>query len=113
GSAGSSQDAIFNIKSTTDHPSSYLLAHFIIIYDGGPKNSLLEKRKALFEKTYLNELKEATIEYFRSQSYADLQEEDAMQSARESLVKIYNDIVTGKTNQKIVLKIIFDKWIIQ
>lgn len=106
-------DAVFNIKSTEEHPNSFLMASISVVYDGGDKNTLLEKRKTLLENTYLSEFKQATIEYFRDQSYEDLQSEDSMQKSRNSLKDIYSKIISQDPEEKIILKIIFDKWIIQ
>jgi flagellar basal body-associated protein FliL len=106
-------DSVFNIKSTQEHPNSFLMASVSIIYDAGEKNKLLESRKSLLEKTYLSELKQATIEYFRNQSFEDLQASDAMQKARDSLKDIYSGIISSNKDLNIIIKIVFDKWIIQ
>lgn len=108
-----SKEAVFNIKSTEKHPNSFIMASVSIFYDAGNKSSLLEERKALVENTYLSELKQATIEYFRSKTYEELQAEEGMKKAREELKDIYNKIVGNGTDKKIIVKVIFDRWIIQ
>jgi flagellar basal body-associated protein FliL len=106
-------DAVFNIKSTEDHPNSFLMASVSIIYDGGSKNELLETRKSLLKSTYLSDLKQATIEYFRGKTFEELQATDAMQIARDNLKEIYSKIISQDPEEKIILRIVFDKWIIQ
>ncbi|NLM74496.1 MAG: flagellar basal body-associated FliL family protein [Clostridiaceae bacterium] len=110
----SSTDAVFNIKSTSQHPNSFIMASVSIIYDGGKKNKLLEERQDLIERVYLSQLKEATIEYFRNQTFEELQASDSMKIAREELKEIYNDIVSNQgTEERFIIKVVFDKWILQ
>ncbi len=110
--ANSKTDALFNLKSTEDHPNSFLMASISIIYDAGEKNKLLESRKAFFE-TYLSQLKEATIEYFRKKNLEDVRAEDAMQKCRDDLKEIYGQIISESSKEQIILRIVFDKWIPQ
>jgi flagellar basal body-associated protein FliL len=104
--------AIFNIKSSKDHPDGFLMASISVVYDAGEKNKKLEERKELIEKSYLSEIKQSTIEYFRERTYEELQKSDGMKKSREDLKKIYNQII-GKNNENIIIKVIFDQWIIQ
>lgn len=111
---GSATDNVFSIKSTPQHPNSFIMASVSIIYDGGKKNKLLEERKDLIERVYLSQLKEATIEYFRNQTYEELQASDSMKIAREELKEIYNDIISNQgTEDRFIIKVVFDKWILQ
>ena len=108
-----SNEAIFNIKSTEDHPNSFLMASISVIYDGGKKNKLAEERKQLLEKN-LSMLKQACIKYFMNQSYEDLSGEDAMDKARTSLKAAFNEIVRKDDSEDmIVIDVVFDKWIRQ
>ena len=111
--SGKAGDAVFNIKSTVEYPNSFIMASISVIYDGGEKNTLLEQRKTLLENTYLSELKQAAIEYFRTKSFEELQTQDAMQKSRDSLKEIFSKIISEGSDEKIILKIVFDKWIIQ
>lgn len=106
-------DALFNIKSSDDYPNNFLMTSISIVYDGGKKNELLEKRKLLLESTYLSEFKQTAIEYFRAKSFEELQAPDAMQNARRDLKDLYNGIASENPDEKIILKIVFNKWIIQ
>ena len=108
---GKAQGDVFNIKSTDDHPSSFIMASVSIIYDGGDKNALLEQRKALLEKTYSSELKQATIDYFRNKTFNELQAPGAMQEARDTLKDSYCKIIGEDSN--IILKVVFGQWLIQ
>lgn len=108
-----SKEAIFNIKSTDKHPNSFIMASVSIVFDAGHKSSLLEERQTLIGTKYLSELKQATIEYFRGKTFEELQAEEGMQKARDDLKDIYNKIVGNGTDKKIIIKVIFDKWIIQ
>lgn len=111
--SGKAGQAIFNLKPSEDHASSFLMASISIVYDGGPKNEKLAARQELFEKTYLGELKEATIEYFRSKTYEDIVADNSMQVARDSLKEIYSKIISQDPEEKIILKIVFEQWIPQ
>lgn len=105
------KDGIFNIKSTEDHPGSYILVSVSIIYDGGDKNALLEQRKALLEKTYSSELKQETIEYFMGKTFNELHAPGAIQEAQGALKDTYCKIIGEDSN--IILKVVFGKWLIQ
>ena len=109
----SKTDGVFNLKSTKDHPNSFLMASVSIKYDGGKKNKFLEERKQLFEVTYLSQLRQATIEFFRGKSYDDLKSTDAMQECRDELKEIYGQIISESADAKIILRVVFDKWILQ
>ncbi|NMA65513.1 MAG: flagellar basal body-associated FliL family protein [Clostridiaceae bacterium] len=110
----SNTDNIFTIKSTSQHPNSFIMASVSIIYDGGKRNKYLEERTDLIERVYLSQLKEATIEYFRGQTFEQLQTSDSMKIAREALLDIYNDIISNQgTEERFIIKVVFDKWILQ
>ena len=110
---GESNEAIFNIKSTEDHPNSFLMTSISIIYDGGKKNKLAEERKELLNKN-LSMLKQACIKYFMNQSFDDLSGEEAMDKARTSLKAAFNEIVrTDDSEEAIIIDVVFDKWIRQ
>ncbi|NLX63695.1 MAG: flagellar basal body-associated FliL family protein [Clostridiaceae bacterium] len=110
---GETNEAIFNIKSTETHPNSFLMASISIIYDGGKKNKQVEERKELLNKN-LSLLKQACIKYFMSQSYEDLNGEEAMDKARASLKDAFNEIVrTDDSDEAIIIDVVFDKWIRQ
>lgn len=110
---GEGNEAIFNIKSTEDHPNSFLMASISIIYDGGKKNKLAEERKQLLNKN-LSMLKQACIKYFMSQSFEELSGEEAMDKARTSLKVAFNEIVrTDDSEEAIIIDVVFDKWIRQ
>lgn len=111
-SSGSNGDAIFNIKSTKEHPNSFLMASISILYDGGKKNKFLEERQLLFDKN-TSLLRQATIKYFMSQSFDELRAEDAMEKAQAALKAAYNDIVSIDSENMIVINVVFDKWIMQ
>lgn len=111
-SSDGSNEAVFNIKSTEDHPNSFLLASISIIYDGGKKNKLLEERTLLLKKN-ISMLKQASIKYFMGKSFDDLSEENAMEEARTSLKTTFNEIVRTDSEDAIVIDIVFDKWIKQ
>jgi len=111
-----SGDAVFNIKSTENQPNSFLMASISVVYNGGSKNKLLEERKKLLQNLYISDFRQAAIEYFRSKSYDELQQADAMQKAGEDLQAIFSGIIGEDPEdpaKKIILKIVFDKWIIQ
>lgn len=61
----------------------------------------------------IGEFKEACIEYFRNQTYEDLSEGDAMNKAREALKEKFNEIVAQKYDERIILRVVFEDWIIQ
>ncbi len=109
-----SSDAVFNIKNTDKHPNSFIMASISIIYDGGEKNKHLEERTDLIQRVYLSQLKQATIEYFREKTFEELQNPEAMEDARNSLLETYNNIVSNEgTEDLFIIKVVFDKWIIQ
>lgn len=112
GDDGTSGDAIFNLKSSPAHENSFLKASVTIIYDAGEKKKHLEERTALL-KECLGEFKEACIEYFRSQTYEDLTGDNAMDKARDTLRDKFNSILDGRTDERIVLRVVFEGWIIQ
>lgn len=111
--SGKAGEAVFNLKSTEKNPNSFIMVSISIIYDAGDKKALLEQHKQLLESTYLSELKQATIEYFRGKSFEELQSPDAMEQAREALKDIYNGIISPDPEEQIILRIVFDRWIIQ
>ncbi len=109
-----SNDAVFNIKNDDKHPNSFIMASISIIYDGGKRNKHLEKRTELIERVYLSQLKQATIEYFRGKTFDELQESDAMEDARKNLMETFNNILSNEgTEEPFIIKVVFDKWIIQ
>ncbi len=111
---GKAGEEVFVLKESKEHPNSFLMTSITLVYDGGTeKEKVAEARKALFEKTYLGELKEATIEYFASKTYEDIKADNAMQLARDSLLKIYSNIISENPDEKIILKVVFEKWIPQ
>jgi flagellar basal body-associated protein FliL len=111
---GRSTNAIFNIKSSPAHEGSFLMASIIVVYDGGPKKTPKEQetRKELIEN-YKSEMREACIEYFKSLTYEELNEDSAMDRARDTLKDEFNRILSGKTKDKLILRVVFDKWILQ
>jgi len=107
-------DEVFVLKESKDHPNSFLMTAITIVYDKGTeKEKVAEARKTLIEQTYLGELKEATIEFFGSKTYEELKAENAMQQARDSLLEIYNKIISQDPDEKLIIKVIFEKWIPQ
>jgi len=111
-SEGTGGDAIFNLKSSPAHENSFLKASVTIIYDAGEKKKYLEERTALL-KECLGEFKEACIEYFRSQTYEELSEDNAMDKARDTLRDKFNSILDGRTDERIILRVVFEDWIVQ
>ncbi|HPO75843.1 flagellar basal body-associated FliL family protein [Thermoclostridium caenicola] len=105
-------DAIFNLKPSPAHENSFLKASVTIVYDTGKKRKNLEERTAIL-KECLGEFKEACIEYFRSQTYEQLSEDNAMEKARDTLRDKFNSILEGRTDERIVLRVVFEGWIIQ
>lgn len=112
-SGGAPQDAVFNLKPSPAHSDSYAMVNVTIVYDMGTDKDPEGKRLKLFSETYLSELRQACIQYFRSQTYEDLIEESALDKASDTLKDKFNVILEGKSKDKIVLKIIFDKMILQ
>jgi flagellar basal body-associated protein FliL len=110
--ADEGNEAIFNIRSTEDHPNSFLMASISIIYDGGKKNKKLEERKTLLEKN-LSMLKQASIKYFLNKSFEDLSKDDAMDDAQSALKAAFNEIVSTDSEEMIVIDVVFNKWIKQ
>lgn len=105
-------EAVFNLKPLANNQASYLMASIILVYDAGAENKKLAERKELIEKN-LSELKQACIEYFRSQTLTDMSEDSAIQKTRDVLKDSFNAILSGKSKEKVVIKIIIDKWNIQ
>lgn len=110
---GKPKDAILSLKGTEEKPNSFLMTSISVTYDAGEKNKLLEKRKLLLEQTYIGELRQATMEYFRSKSVADLNKDDAVKTARDELITIFNGILSKNPDEKIIINIVFENWIIQ
>jgi Flagellar basal body-associated protein FliL. len=103
---------IFNLKPSPAHGNSYLRASITVVFDAGEKKKLLESRTEVVNSC-IGEFKEACIEYFRNQTYEDLSEGDAMNKAREALKEKFNEIVAQKYDERIILRVVFEDWIIQ
>lgn len=108
-----SQGEVFSIRSTEDHPNSFIKTSVSVIFDGGKKNRKLEDRKALIEKN-VTKLKNATVKYFMSQSLEELQNgEDTIEIAESALKSAYNDIVSADSEQMIIIDVVIMEWIVQ
>lgn len=109
---GTSGNAIFNLKPSPAHRDSFLKASITVVYDAGKKKKLLESRTELINNS-IGEFKEACIEYFRSQTYEELSEDSAMEKARDALKEKFNEILARKTDERIIIRVVFEDWIIQ
>ena len=59
------------------------------------------------------EFKEACIEYFRSQTFEQLSEDTAMEKARDALKDKFNSILSKRIDERIIIRVVFEGWIIQ
>jgi len=109
---GTGGDAIFNLKSSPAHENSFLKASITIVFDAGEKKKLLEERTELM-KNCVGEFKEVCIEYFRSQTFEQLTDEAAMEKARDALKEKFNNIVSKRIDERIILRVVFEDWIVQ
>ena len=109
---GTGGEAIFNLKSSPAHENSFLKASITIVFDAGEKKKHLETRTQLM-KDCVGEFKEACIEYFRSQTYEQLTDEAAMEKARDALKEKFNGIVSKRTDEQLILRVVFEDWIVQ
>lgn len=104
---------IFSIKSTEEHPNSFIKTSVSIIYDGGKKNKKLEERKELIEKN-VTKLKNATVKYFMSQGLEDLQKgNQTIELSEAALKNAYNEIVSVESEDMIIIDVIIMEWIVQ
>ena len=110
---GTSADAIFNLKTSPAHDGSFLMATITIFYDAGSKKAKNPEDRSLIFQNYKSELKQACIAYFLGLTYEDISEDSAMEKASDTLKDSFNSILEGKDKDKIVLRIVFDKWIKQ
>ena len=110
---GTSADAIFNLKSSPAHDGSFLMASITLVYDSGSKKAKNPEDRAALLMGYQSELKQACIEYFRSLTFEDLSDDAAIEKARDTLKDNFNNILADKGKDKIIIRIIFDKWIVQ
>lgn len=107
-------DEVFRLKESKNNVNSYLMTNITIVYNKGKeKEKVAETRKTLIEQTLLSELKEATIEYFASKTIDEIKADDAMQQARDSLLEKYNSIISSNPDDKLIIKVVFEKWIPQ
>lgn len=109
---GSAENAVFNLKPSPAYKDSFMMVSITITYDMGKDKDPEGKRKAIIS-TYTSELREACIAYFRAQTYEDITEEAAMNKARDTLKDTFNSIMAGKSKEKLVIRVTFDKWIVQ
>lgn len=107
-----SEDGIFNIKPSENHPNSFLAASISIIFDGGKRNKKLEERQKLLEKND-SLLKQAAVKYFLSKSFEDLSREDAVEEARIALKNTFNEIVSKDSEELIIIDVVIVKWVKQ
>ena len=109
---GTGGEAIFNLKSSPAHETSFLKSSITIVFDAGEKKKLLEERTELM-KNCVGEFKEVCIEYFRSQTFEQLTDEAAMEKARDALKEKFNNIVSKRIDERIILRVVFEDWIVQ
>ena len=112
GEDGAGGDAIFNLKASPAHENSFLKASVTIVFDAGEKKKHLEARTDLM-KDCEGEFKEACIEYFRSQTFEQLSEDAAMEKARDALKDKFNSIISKRIDERIIIRVVFEGWIIQ
>ena len=112
GEDGAGGDAIFNLKASPAHQNSFLKASVTIVFDAGEKKKHLETRTKLM-KDCAGEFKEACIEYFRSQTFEQLSEDAAMEKARDALKDKFNSIISKRIDERIIIRVVFEGWIIQ
>ena len=112
GEDGTGGDAIFNLKASPAHENSFLKASVTIVFDAGEKKKHLEARTDLMEDCE-GEFKEACIEYFRSQTFEQLSEDTAMEKARDALKDKFNSILSKRIDERIIIRVVFEGWIIQ
>lgn len=108
-----SEGEVFSIKSTDTHSNSFIKTSVSITFDGGKKNKKLEDRKALIERSSAR-LKNATVKYFMSQGFEDLQDgKETIEAVESALKAAYNDIVSAESEDMIIIDVIVMEWIVQ
>lgn len=112
GEDGTGGVAIFNLKSSPTHENGFLKASVSIVFDAGEKKKHLETRTGIVKES-VGEFKEACIEYFRSQTFEQLSEDNAMEKARDALKDKFNSILSDRVEERIILRVVFEDWIIQ
>lgn len=106
---------LFNLKSTTEHPESYLMLDMTIKIDVGEKRELEVERTAMVNVTYITELRQAANLYFRNMTFEEASDPAAMQKAADELRDTFNAVLgtEAETQETIVYKVIFGKWLVQ
>lgn len=106
---GTGADAIFSLKSSSDHENSFLMATIVIVYDSGPNNIYRDGRRRLIEEVFTTNLKHTCITYFGGLTYKETKDEIAMLKAADDLKNQFNSIIGAN----LIYKVYFEKWIVQ